>query len=120
MKYLENPALIFCKGTEQPSEIITNSAFSELIQWSVTGERRVKEIDLLVKNIWILWINVVSTLEANIMHEPFHFHSNSAADSKVTNEWHDNAVTDSRSLINACELMKWVGNALCTNFLCDS
>lgn len=76
---------------------------------------------MLLKNIWILWINVIPSLVADIMHEPFHFYSDLAADPKVTNEWQDySAAADSRSLINACESTKWVGNTLHTSVSGDS
>lgn len=71
--------------------------------------------------MWILWINVISALVADIMHGPFHFHRDSAANPKAANEWQDSLVeADSRSLINACELMKWEENTLRTSTSSDS
>lgn len=79
-------------------------SFLKLIQWSVTGVKKVKEIDLRLKNMWILWINVISILVADIMVLSLLLEIQ-----QQILRWQDSLFkTDGGSLMNACELIKWV------------
>lgn len=62
-----NPVLILYKPQNSLSEIITDAIFLKVIQWSRTEVKKVKEIDLQLKHMWILWINVISALMADIV-----------------------------------------------------
>lgn len=64
---MENPVLIVYKATEPPFWDHYYAGFLKLIQWSGTVVGKVIEIDLQLKNMWILWINIISTLVADMM-----------------------------------------------------
>lgn len=90
------------------SEVITMQSYFKLIQWSGISVRKVKEIDLQLKNMWILWINVISTLVADIMVLSILLEIQQRILSLLMSNRIPSLKQKVNKIIKACALMKWV------------